>query len=73
MEYIIDLLPDPSLWWVNYIKMPLQIWVWDNIHYDSILVGLASALILLFLATLHQLLKHLNKCSSALYSISKEI
>ncbi len=25
---------------INYIKMPLQIWVWDNIHYDSILIGL---------------------------------
>ncbi len=25
---------------INYIKLPLQIWVWDNIHYDSILVGL---------------------------------
>ncbi|MFI3259555.1 MAG: sulfite exporter TauE/SafE family protein [Rikenellaceae bacterium] len=26
---------------INYIKMPLQIWVWDNIHYDSLLIGLA--------------------------------
>lgn len=25
---------------INYIKMPLQIWVWDNIHYDSIIIGL---------------------------------
>ncbi|MFI3264589.1 MAG: sulfite exporter TauE/SafE family protein [Rikenellaceae bacterium] len=24
---------------INYIKIPLQIWVWDNIHYDSILIG----------------------------------
>ncbi|MFI3263203.1 MAG: sulfite exporter TauE/SafE family protein [Rikenellaceae bacterium] len=26
---------------INYIKLPLQIWVWDNIHYDSILIGLS--------------------------------
>ncbi len=26
---------------INYIKMPLQIWAWDNIHYDSILIGLS--------------------------------
>lgn len=25
---------------LNYTKLPLQIWVWDNIHYDSILAGL---------------------------------
>ncbi|MFI3285671.1 MAG: sulfite exporter TauE/SafE family protein [Rikenellaceae bacterium] len=25
---------------INYIKLPLQIWVWDNIHYDSILIGI---------------------------------
>lgn len=25
---------------INYIKMPLQIWVWDNIHFESILIGL---------------------------------
>ncbi|MFI3239255.1 MAG: sulfite exporter TauE/SafE family protein [Bacteroidales bacterium] len=25
---------------INYIKLPLQIWVWDNIHYDSIMIGL---------------------------------
>ncbi len=26
---------------INYTKMPLQIWVWDNIHFDSIMVGLS--------------------------------
>ncbi len=26
---------------INYIKMPLQIWVWDNIHYDSVIIGLS--------------------------------
>lgn len=26
---------------LNYTKIPLQIWVWDNIHYDSIIIGLA--------------------------------
>ncbi len=25
---------------LNYTKIPLQIWVWDNIHYNSILAGL---------------------------------
>ena len=25
---------------INYIKMPLQIWAWDNIQTDSILIGL---------------------------------
>lgn len=25
---------------INYIKLPLQIWVWDNIHYDSVLIGI---------------------------------
>ena len=25
---------------LNYTKLPLQIWVWDNIHYDSLLTGL---------------------------------
>ncbi|MFR9652141.1 MAG: sulfite exporter TauE/SafE family protein [Rikenellaceae bacterium] len=25
---------------LNYTKLPLQIWVWDNIHYDSILTGI---------------------------------
>lgn len=25
---------------LNYTKLPLQIWVWDNIHYDAILAGL---------------------------------
>lgn len=25
---------------INYIKLPLQIWVWDNIHFESILIGL---------------------------------
>lgn len=24
---------------LNYTKLPLQIWVWDNIHYDSLLAG----------------------------------
>ncbi len=24
---------------INYIKMPLQIWVWDNIHLDAIIIG----------------------------------
>ncbi len=24
---------------LNYTKLPLQIWVWDNIHYDSILAA----------------------------------
>lgn len=24
---------------INYIKLPLQIWVWDNIYYESILIG----------------------------------
>lgn len=26
---------------INYIKLPLQIWAWDNIHYDSVVIGLA--------------------------------
>lgn len=26
---------------LNYAKLPLQIWVWDNIHYDAILAGVA--------------------------------
>lgn len=25
---------------INYIKLPLQIWVWDNIHMDSVIIGL---------------------------------
>lgn len=25
---------------INYMKLPLQIWVWDNIHLNSILIGL---------------------------------
>ncbi|MFI3322518.1 MAG: sulfite exporter TauE/SafE family protein [Rikenellaceae bacterium] len=26
---------------INYIKLPLQIWAWDNIHLDSVLIGLS--------------------------------
>lgn len=25
---------------INYIKLPLQIWAWDNIHYDSVIIGI---------------------------------
>ncbi len=25
---------------LNYTKLPLQIWVWDNIHYDALLAGI---------------------------------
>ncbi len=33
---------------INYIKLPLQVWVWDNIYYDSVMVGLVMIPFILF-------------------------